>query len=407
MICTIYSHNPGFDRIKVIIQKKYPKGIITLSKQDEFEILELEIKGGIFGSPAKLKIAYRERTKHSYQLPEIDDSPLTTNLKGLYGYVYSLPTVNEKIKGLFLQKIQTLNCEFSILQEHGNTKDLKSLIRNLANEFDAILFVQPQTVISKADGQHFLNRDFELIIDGTGNCEIENLEVKIDSVYFDTEQSQLTEEQTKRKLTSENILKSRGIKINVNLPCIESESEILLRQPEEIAQRITILAITNLVAFDHFSGEEAIQYLKRYELWDFVTPDEKDFLANPTDEKKSLETWKCEGIWTLMWALNKVESLGFPDTLCNLGNISPENYPIGKDKNPNEFIDSVKNSRPKQEILDVNDLYYRFEWACVDARINGREINEINPSVVYERHYALNWLINYMGQDWDDISCDT
>ncbi|HEY9047600.1 MAG TPA: DUF4272 domain-containing protein, partial [Ohtaekwangia sp.] len=45
--------------------------------------------------------------------------------------------------------------------------------------------------------------------------------------------------------------------------------------------------------------------------------------------------------------------------------------------------------------------------ACVDARINQRPIEEVHPSVVYERHYALNWLINYMDQPWDDVSCDT
>jgi len=46
-------------------------------------------------------------------------------------------------------------------------------------------------------------------------------------------------------------------------------------------------------------------------------------------------------------------------------------------------------------------------YQSVDARINGRQITEIHPGVVYERHYALNWLINYMNQDWDDVSCDT
>jgi len=27
--------------------------------------------------------------------------------------------------------------------------------------------------------------------------------------------------------------------------------------------------------------------------------------------------------------------------------------------------------------------------------------------VTLERHYALNWLIGYMEQEWDDISTDT
>jgi len=27
--------------------------------------------------------------------------------------------------------------------------------------------------------------------------------------------------------------------------------------------------------------------------------------------------------------------------------------------------------------------------------------------VTYERHYAPNWLIGYMDEEWDDISTDT
>ncbi|MDR2636809.1 MAG: DUF4272 domain-containing protein [Zoogloeaceae bacterium] len=31
----------------------------------------------------------------------------------------------------------------------------------------------------------------------------------------------------------------------------------------------------------------------------------------------------------------------------------------------------------------------------------------MEPGVTMERHYALNWLIGYMDQEWDDISTDT
>ncbi len=406
MICTIYSHNLGFDKIKEILKATYPKGVLTISKQDESNIAVMEIKGGLFSSSKKIKITYRERVKPSYQIPEVNDSPLTVNLKGLYGYVTSLPTANEKIKELFLHKIQTLNCEFSILQEQGETKELKSLIKTVADEFDAILFVQPGTIISKSGGQHFLDKNLNLIIDGEGNCEIDSLDVKINSAYFDQVQNQLTEDQKTRKLNSEKILESNSIKTNIHLPCIESENETTIRQSKEIAQRVSILAITSFVAFSNITSDQAIEYLKRYSLWDLTTPKEKDFLSDPTDEKKNHESWKCEGIWTLMWALNRVENLGFPNDPCNLENIAAENYPVGQNKNPNDFINTV-STRSKNEILDAADLYYRFDWACVDARINGREIAEIHPSIVYERHYALNWLINYMGQDWDDVSCDT
>jgi hypothetical protein len=407
MICTIYSHHLGFDKITAIVKRNYPKGILTISKQDGFDIAELEIKGGLFSSSKKLRIAYRQRSKPSFQFPEVDDSPLTKNLKGLYGFVSSLPASNEKIKNLFLQKIQTLNCEFSLIQEQGEIKEIKSLIQDIAQEFDAILFAQPNTTISRSEGQHFLDKDLNLIIDTQGNCEIDQLGVRIESAYFDTAPTALTEDQKQRKANSEKFLQARHIKVNQNLPCIESEAGTTLRQPKEIAERVSVLAMINLVAFNNISGEQAKNYLQKYRLWELVTPNEKEFLANPTEERKTHETWKCEGIWTLMWALNKVNELGFPDTLCDLGNISQEDYPVGPSKDPNDFINSVTNSRTKKEILDANDLYYRIDWACVDARVNGRQITEVNPSVVYERHYALNWLVNYMDQQWDDVSCDT
>lgn len=210
-----------------------------------------------------------------------------------------------------------------------------------------------------------------------------------------------------RKEKTEKSLKSRNIKINYNLPQIESEEETTLRKPKEIAQRVTVLAITNMVAFNGMTGNEAIEYLKKYNLWNFVSPDEKEFLSNPTDERKNQESWKCEGIWTLLWSLKLVLDLGFPNELCDLKNIPSDKYPIRQDKDPNEFINEISESRTKSEILDANDLYYRLDWACVDARINEQEITELNSGVVYERHYALNWLVNYMEQEWDDISTDT
>ena len=407
MTCTIYSHSTGFDNVLSRVKIIYPGCSVVLGSDSEFQIATIEIKGGFLKSTKKIRIAYRQRHEPSWQLPGANDSPLTTNLRGLYGYVSSLPATNEKVRELFLQKILSLNAEFSIIQEQGETKEIKTLIQSLAEDFDAILFVQPNTIISKSAGQHFLDKNLDLIIDGAGNCEIDNLDVKINSIYLDGEQHEVTREQSERKEKNERILSQRGIKINKHLPCIEDENTTKIRSSIEIAQRVTVLAVTNMVAFNAIPGEEAIDYLKTNKLWYLVTPDEKAFLADPSDEKKTIETWKSEAIWVLMWALNKIEDLGFPDHLCNLNDIPYNHYPVGKDKDPHNFINFAGEPRTKSEIIDANDLYYRFHWACVDARINNKSIEELNPDVVYERHYALNWLINYMDQEWDDISCDT
>nr|WP_315241181.1 DUF4272 domain-containing protein [uncultured Flavobacterium sp.] len=407
MICTLYSHQIGFDKIVEALRNSYPKAAITSTSQDGSQIASIETKDGFFSSGSKLTVQYRERKEPSYQLPETDDSPLTGNLRGLYGYVDSLDSNNEKVKSLFLHKIQTLNSEFSITQQKGQTKNLKELLQKLAKDFEAVLFVQPKTIISKSEEQHFLDENLNLILDVNGNCEIEVLDVKINSIYYDKEHAEITEFQKEWKTNSEKILRERDIKINNYLPYIEPEEDVVLRTPKEVAIRVCVLAMTNLVAFNTISNEEAIEYLQNYNLWDFVTPNEKDFLANPTEQKKSNESWKCECIWTLMFTLNKIKDLGFPDKLCSLNDIPAEEYPVAPDRDPNDFINSVFETKSKSEILGLNDLYYRLDWACVDARLNGEEMTAVHPGVVYERHYALNWLINYGEADWDDVTCDT
>ncbi len=72
-----------------------------------------------------------------------------------------------------------------------------------------------------------------------------------------------------------------------------------------------------------------------------------------------------------------------------------------------QFLADAK-LRPLPEILDHADRIYRYHWAVVDARVNGRDpLPSMEPGVTLERHYAFNWLVGYMEQEWDDIGTDT
>ncbi|RBQ09960.1 DUF4272 domain-containing protein [Pedobacter miscanthi] len=407
MIATFYSHYVGFDKIIDTLHELYPKALLTTRKDKESHYAELIIKGGLFSTDKKINISYRQKEKPSYVFSEEDSSPLAVNINGLYNYVSSLPTTKPEVKNLLLRKIETINCEFSIWQEEGDTKKLKPLIERLALAFDAIIFAQPDTPISRSDNQHFLDKYLNLILDTDGRCEVEKLDVQIESKYYDADQSKISAEQLERKAANEAFLINKKIKINSHLPCIESEAETTIRTPREIATRVCVLAVINFVAFEVISAENAIDYLKEYQLWDDTTPNEKNFLLNPTVEKRIAETWKSECIWTLFWALGKVDELGFPEELCNLNDIPPSEYPVGGDKDPNIFINAANNSKTVKELLDINDLYYRLDWACVDARLNGHAMETVQPGVVYERHYALNWLIRYADAEWDEVTCDT
>jgi hypothetical protein len=161
------------------------------------------------------------------------------------------------------------------------------------------------------------------------------------------------------------------------------------------------------VAFGYIDAPAVISYLQRQGLWDKTTPAEKAFLQDPQEAQQQKETWKCEDIWVLLWALGKVPSLGEMDALCNLDMVPEADFPFrGPASDPAAFLAGATTLRSITEILDANDLYYRANWACVDARIKG-EKEPVHPGIVYERHYALNWLINYRNQEWDEVTCDT
>ncbi|WP_420574166.1 DUF4272 domain-containing protein [Kordia sp.] len=405
MICTLYSHEIGSTTISKILRKYFPTSDIFLDEEDEFKIFKVEIKGGFFSSKKVLKIPYRERMEPNYQITHDENCPLNSNLQGLYGFAQSLPIQNETLKDRFLHKIHSLNSEFSIIEEKGTIKEIPAIIRDLALAYEAILFVQDGTIISKAHGQHFLDENLQLIIDHEGNSEVETIPVRIDPKFFNTtNDEEVTEEQKERKAKSEAVLEELNVKINRNLPHIETLESTKIRSAEEIAKRATVMAFVNGFTLNGFSGEEAINMLKKFNLWDVTTPKEKHLLENPTVAGKNQESWKCEGLGILLWALKKTDTLPFADTMIDLNVVAEEDYPLS---NPNTFIAEATTVRSAAEILDLNDLYYRMDWACVDARINGQSMETMNPGVVYERHYALNWLIHYMDQDWDDVSCDT
>ena len=406
MCCTIYSHHLGLEKIRESISKNFAKAEVREEKQDEFTVIHIHVKKGFLKGKDYIKIAYRERENPSFELKD-SNCPLSGNLNGMLGLLSKIPNSNSPANQLLIEKVKTINCEFSLFIEPKLGVDHLPFVNVLIKDLEAFVFAQPGTLISKSQSQHFLDENKKLIIDLQGNVGDAIPEVKIDASSFDPPQDNLADDQIQRKEKSEKIVAESGVKVNVNLPAIDSEAEARIRTPKEIAERAVVLAMTNFVAFNNVTGEQALDFFKKYELDNLITPKERDFLNNPTDEKKNIESWKCEDIWVLMWALNKVPELGFPNVLADLNKIPPEEYPIHPDKDPRDFINSINATRSAAEILDANDLYYRLDWACVDNRINGRETQEVHPGVVYERHYALNWLINYRDQDWDDVSCDT
>ena len=214
----------------------------------------------------------------------------------------------------------------------------------------------------------------------------------------------VSKEALQRKQRSEVVLKDEGVPLNLHLPAIESEVEAKRRSREEIAHRaLTLIAIA--MRAEGMDQETAQKVVREYDLESHLSPKEKEFLAQemPSDHDRVQFFWRYEAAYTLLWALGYVGSLGKPEKRADLAQVIP---PMKKRKTK-QFIAEAE-LRSLSAILDQADLIYRYRWAIVDAQLSGETTPaNLNPDVALERHVALNWLVGYMDQEWDDVSTDT
>ncbi|WP_238917468.1 DUF4272 domain-containing protein [Clostridium sp. YIM B02555] len=217
-----------------------------------------------------------------------------------------------------------------------------------------------------------------------------------------------------RKLKSIEILKLNQVPYMEGLPRIEDVNEIEVRSAEEIAKRAIACLIAIQVACDINNGENVEEsreffkgFLEKYGVSNELTEAEKKIIFGTPEEQDVINmAWKYEAYWTLIWALGILDELNYPSQICDC------DFAINVVADCNDFDEFMKkvNLRSVDEILNEADLIFRYNWACVDARIHGKNAPaKLDSGVVFERHWGLNWLIGKgtENDDWDCVSTDT
>ncbi len=178
------------------------------------------------------------------------------------------------------------------------------------------------------------------------------------------------------------------------------------REAVDVAKRCIVLCAVIGAGHDVDRGE-LIEWLEREGLWDVVSPKEAEFLhaATPTSKQMINAKWRAEALCPLLWALQKLPAMPAATELVNVGAIQdlmPDVF-----ASTFEFVTSAA-LRDLGEIHTVLEETFQAHWSVRDAQINDRPVPDgLNPGVVYERHYALNWLTGYEGSEWDDVATDT
>ena len=215
-----------------------------------------------------------------------------------------------------------------------------------------------------------------------------------------------TKEQAARRAKSEEYCKSKNIPVyqNPNSLFVETDEKVNIRTQDEVVDRALALCYIGLKS-EGLEQKHLDQMDKDFGITAKLSPNEKAYATakQPTEQQKIDANWRYESLHVLLWALGYIDTLSYPDKMCNVADDVKIIYEL-KEKG---FRQNAK-LRSKKEILDQADLILRLDWACESARVkNEAAPSGLDKSVVFERHHTLNWLINYMNQSWDDVTTDT
>ncbi len=309
------------------------------------------------------------------------DPELAEHLKGFMGYVQQhSPGVTQSVYDL-LRHIGRVQVQYSFQVDPNQLL----FVGSWALEANAVLFYEDGTV---------RNPHTQILV-----SPIEGASNKDATLPYPSDAVQ-------RKKETEGFLSFRELEAASTLPPVIGEGEVVLRSAKEVAERALALFVVALRAESLATGKEIpVDELRaRMPLaFDYLSPAEKAFLANPDEQAVIQFAWRYEALFVLLWALGVFEEMPFAGEICDVPAIAEKM--IGLDQaafmNDASLLDASK-------ILDALDLQFRLHWIVRQAQVDGTEVPAgVDGGVVMERHHALNWLVRFEDADWDDVDVPT
>ncbi len=199
-----------------------------------------------------------------------------------------------------------------------------------------------------------------------------------------------------------------------NVPYIETMGlalrfgDLNLRSIEEIAHRaialLGVAAFSEIILADDTSNDIALEPL--YYLEDvysnnkYMTRKEVEYIKTMNEKESMQFIWRYESCATLFWVLGLFDLPNVVD-ICDVVALTKlvQSY-----ENFDDLIKSVK-LRSVNEIFQMQDKTMRYRWACIECELKNKPLPNVDSSLMYERHYALNWVLTtYFGDEWDKIN---
>lgn len=350
---------------------------------------------------ARRKLLSRQRIAFHLKSRDADGASFTEMMRGMHDFFAAIPTDKESLKQSLLAQIKVFTLCVGVVADKDMDDATFGAVMTVAGEGHGLIFLPPADLYT-ADGATVFNAD--------GESDFDSWTVTAPAALLVP--SKATASGEARKERSNKCLAAEGVPVCAALPPIVGDAAYLPRSVEEVARRTLGILLTSVFAeLASSRGMEAAResiadLLERYGAQEFLSPGERAFISGPAPDEQSLAdfTRRYECAWVGLWALGFVDTLAYPGAVCDAGSMAAMVRDCGDYPG---FLRSCRLRAPSR-ILDEADRTYRYDWACVDARVNGRDVPAgLDPGVVVERHRMFNWLIRYMDADWDDVRTDT
>ena len=182
------------------------------------------------------------------------------------------------------------------------------------------------------------------------------------------------------------------------------------RTARAIAERVlALIAVTGHV---HFTEHNA-KWMADNAIDQYLSDAERAFVAQtePSKKDKANFSWRAEALMSLIWCLNGVDDI----TALNV-QFDAFRHPmvLTAAQQTSRFLEEAVR-RPEEELADMEQFLYHQHWRVRDRDLGFHSdrpepgdapIDTLDSGIVYERRYAMSWVVGY-GDSWDDVPTDT
>lgn len=213
-----------------------------------------------------------------------------------------------------------------------------------------------------------------------------------------------------RKDKNNDFLTKNNISINKNLTCGIDEETANLKDIDTICKKAiaSLFAITISCDIRNNKYEESKKFftplIKEYNVENYFNSKEKRIIDGTYTKQDEIDMdWEYETYWAICWALGLVDDITDGSKICDCEKAVSF---VSETSSYEEFKNKCK-LRPLSEIIDMYDLYFRYQWAINNKKIvPDTKISNLDSSNVLERFRALKWLLTTT-EDWYDLQLNT